>query len=49
MAIPQKTDRATARVLCDRPARVRSEGVADDFDEFARVRDISASGLCVRL
>lgn len=41
--------RATARVLCDRPARVRSEGDADEFDEFARVRDISASGLCLRL
>ena len=41
--------RATARVLCDRPARVRSEDEADALDEFARVRDISASGLCLRL
>jgi diguanylate cyclase (GGDEF)-like protein len=41
--------RATARVLCDRPARVRSEGEASEFDEFARVRDISACGLCLRL
>jgi diguanylate cyclase (GGDEF)-like protein len=41
--------RATARILCDRPARVRSEGDSETLDEFARVRDISASGLCVRL
>ncbi len=41
--------RATARVLCDRPARIRHEGDADSFDEFARVRDISASGLCLHL
>jgi hypothetical protein len=41
--------RATARILCDRPARVRSEGEMDSFDEFARVVDISASGLCLRL
>jgi diguanylate cyclase (GGDEF)-like protein len=40
--------RATARILCDRPARVRSED-EDGVDEFARVRDISASGLCLRL
>jgi diguanylate cyclase (GGDEF)-like protein len=40
--------RATARVLCDRPARVRPEGEGN-CDEFARVRDISASGLCLRL
>jgi diguanylate cyclase (GGDEF)-like protein len=39
--------RATARVVCDRPARVRSEG--EHLDEFARVRDISASGLCLHL
>jgi diguanylate cyclase (GGDEF)-like protein len=38
--------RATARILCDKPARVRSKG---EPDEFARVRNISASGLCVRL
>ena len=41
--------RATARILCDRPARVRSEGEDDSLDEFARVCDISASGLCLRL
>jgi diguanylate cyclase (GGDEF)-like protein len=41
--------RATARILCDRPARVRSKTQAEGFDEFARVRDISASGLCLRL
>ena len=41
--------RATARVLCDRPARVRQEGEGDGVDEFACVRDISASGLCVHL
>jgi len=41
--------RATARVLCDRPARVRQEGDGDGFDEFARVRDISSTGLCLQL
>ncbi len=41
--------RATARVLCDKPARVRPEGEVDGLDEFARVRDISESGLCLRL
>lgn len=41
--------RATARVLCDKPARVRSENEPDGCDEFARVRDISPSGLCLRL
>jgi diguanylate cyclase (GGDEF)-like protein len=42
--------RATARILCDKPARVRSEDeLLDDLDEYARVRDISASGLCLRL
>jgi len=41
--------RATARILCDLPARVRQEVEADDLDAFARVRDISASGLCLKL
>lgn len=41
--------RATARILCDRPARVRHEGGGDGFDEFARVRDISVNGLCLHL
>lgn len=40
--------RATARVLCDTPARVRSESEGEP-DEFARVRNISASGLGLRL
>ncbi len=41
--------RATARVLCDRVARVRSKDEQQCLDEFARVRDISASGLCLFL
>lgn len=41
--------RATARIVCDRPARVRSEGDEGGLDEFARVRDISSNGLCLRL
>jgi len=41
--------RATARVLCDRVARVRSKEEGENLDEFARVRDISASGLCLFL
>ena len=41
--------RATARILCDRPARIRSEGEEADSGEFARVRDISASGVCLQL
>lgn len=41
--------RATARVLCDRPARIREKGDEDGFDEFARVRDISPTGLCLHL
>jgi diguanylate cyclase (GGDEF)-like protein len=41
--------RATARILCNRPARVRSEEETVTIDEFARVCDISASGLCLRL
>jgi diguanylate cyclase (GGDEF)-like protein len=48
-AAKQVERRATARVLCDRPARVRQEGENEGIDEFARVRDISASGLCVHL
>ena len=39
--------RANARVLCDRIARVRSRDMHEGFDEFARVRDISASGVCL--
>ncbi|MBI2807858.1 MAG: diguanylate cyclase [Planctomycetes bacterium] len=41
--------RATARVLCDRMARIRSRDDQPCHDEFARVRDISASGLCLFL
>jgi hypothetical protein len=41
--------RTTARVLCNRLARVRSTGETDFGDEFARVQDISANGLCLRL
>jgi diguanylate cyclase (GGDEF)-like protein len=40
--------RATARVLCDRIARVRGHD-DESLDEFARVRDISSSGLCLFL
>lgn len=40
--------RVTARVLCNRLARVRAEGTHDHAEEFARVQDISASGLCLR-
>lgn len=40
--------RATARVLCDRKARVRNAG-EPGADEYAQVRDISASGLCIHL
>jgi diguanylate cyclase (GGDEF)-like protein len=41
--------RATARVVCDRIARIRSKDDHECVDEFARVRDISASGLCLFL
>lgn len=41
--------RAAARVLCDRVARVRAKDEQQSLDEFARVRDISASGLCLFL
>jgi diguanylate cyclase (GGDEF)-like protein len=44
-----KERRATARVLCDRVARVRTKDEGQGLDEFARVRDISASGLCLYL
>ena len=41
--------RATARVLCDRPARIRQEEGEDAPTEFAAVRDISATGVCLHL
>jgi diguanylate cyclase (GGDEF)-like protein len=41
--------RATARVLCDRPAWIRHEGEESDPIEFAAVRDISATGVCLHL
>jgi diguanylate cyclase (GGDEF)-like protein len=37
--------RATARVVCDRLARISSRDERECHDEFARVRDISATGL----
>jgi len=48
-ASKQVKRRATARVLCDRPARVRNTAESEGMDEYAQVRDISASGLCVHL
>jgi diguanylate cyclase (GGDEF)-like protein len=43
---PQPLERrATARVLCNRIARVRQEGQAVSPDEYATVRDISAVGV----
>ena len=41
--------RATARVVCDRLARIRSKDEHECHDEFARVRDISGTGLCLIL
>jgi diguanylate cyclase (GGDEF)-like protein len=41
--------RATARILCDKIARVRSKDEQECLDEFARVRDISSSGVCLHL
>jgi diguanylate cyclase (GGDEF)-like protein len=41
--------RATARVLCDRGARVRAEGEPEAQDEPATVRDISAGGVGLHL
>src|SRR5581483_7924607 len=41
--------RATARVLCNSPARVRSEGQSDEREEFATLRDISAAGIGIHL
>lgn len=41
--------RATARVVCDRFARIRSKDELECRDEFARVRDISGTGLCLIL
>jgi diguanylate cyclase (GGDEF)-like protein len=37
--------RATARVLCPRGARVRPEGLADECEQPATMRDISAGGV----
>jgi diguanylate cyclase (GGDEF)-like protein len=43
---PQAVERrATARVLCNRIARVRQEGRAESRDDYATVRDISAVGV----
>jgi diguanylate cyclase (GGDEF)-like protein len=41
--------RTTAREICNRLARVRPEGNDETGDDYARVRDISATGLCLRL
>ena len=41
--------RATARVLCDRRARILYKVPSDDPTEFALVRDISAAGICLHL
>jgi diguanylate cyclase (GGDEF)-like protein len=41
--------RATARVLCDRQAKIRYKSQADDPVEFASVRDISSSGIYLHL
>jgi diguanylate cyclase (GGDEF)-like protein len=41
--------RAMARTVCDRLARIRSKDEHDGHDEFARVRDISGTGLCLIL
>ena len=41
--------RATARVLCDRQAKIRYKCQTDDPIEFAAVRDISATGICLHL
>jgi diguanylate cyclase (GGDEF)-like protein len=41
--------RATARVLCDRPARIWCEGQEGAPSEFAAVRDVSATGICLLL
>lgn len=37
--------RATARVLCNNEARVRTEGAPEDQEAFATVRNISAEGV----
>jgi hypothetical protein len=41
-ARPCRERRATARVLCNRPARIRREGGEAGREEFATVRDIAA-------
>jgi diguanylate cyclase (GGDEF)-like protein len=41
--------RATARVLCNRPARIRREGPEGGQEEFATVRDIAAGGAGLHL
>src|SRR6202043_3308704 len=37
--------RATARVLCNRTARVRRQGQEESLDEFAVIRDLSVGGI----
>jgi hypothetical protein len=41
--------RATARVLCNRPARIRREGPEGGQEEFATVRDIAAGAAGLHL
>ena len=41
--------RAMARAVCDRLARIKSKDENECQDEFARVRDISGTGLCLIL
>jgi diguanylate cyclase (GGDEF)-like protein len=48
-AWPGAERRATARVLCDLPVRVRREGEGGAATEFGTVRDLSAEGLCLEL
>jgi diguanylate cyclase (GGDEF)-like protein len=41
--------RAMARAVCDRVARIKSKNERECDDEYARVRDISGTGLCLIL
>jgi diguanylate cyclase (GGDEF)-like protein len=46
---PPMERRATARLLCDRVARIRREGEAGHEEEFATLRDLSEDGLGLHL
>ncbi len=41
--------RVVARAVCDRLARIKSMDTQECLDQFARVRDISGTGLCLIL